>query len=109
MAVNILPTHQVGTSLHLVNKHQRSIRNLRLVWSWNTSNHAALVTYLENEMRIAKLSTDRIVLCLSEPKTVSFADGLHVLVSNVITTNPRRLDPYWVMQSLVVWVIEFGE
>jgi hypothetical protein len=60
-------------------------------------------------MRIAKLSTDRIVMCLSEPSHVQFAEGLHVLVSNVITTNARRLDPYWVMAPLVVWVLDFGE
>ena len=60
-------------------------------------------------MRVAKLSTNRIVMCLSEPSHVGFADGMHVLVSNVITTNPRRLDPYWVMATLVIWVIDFGE
>ena len=48
-------------------------------------------------------------MCLSEPCNVEFANGMHVLVSNVITDNPRRLDPYWVIATLVVWVIDFGE
>lgn len=60
-------------------------------------------------MHVAKLSTDRVVLYLSEPQEVQFTSGLHVLVSNLLTTNPRRIDPYWVPQTLIVWNINFGE
>jgi hypothetical protein len=58
-------------------------------------------------MKIAKLSTDRIVLVLSAPRSVLFASGKFVLVSNVLTDNPRRFDPYWVPATLVVWVLDF--
>ncbi len=58
-------------------------------------------------MKVAKLSSDRIVLLLSSPSTVLFAAGKFVLVSNVLTDNPRRIDPYWVPATSVVWVLDF--
>ncbi len=58
-------------------------------------------------MKVAKLSSDRIVLLLSSPSTVLFAAGKFVLVSSVLTDNPRRIDPYWVPATSVVWVLEF--
>lgn len=60
-------------------------------------------------MRIAKLSTDRIVLFLDGPKDVVFAAGQHVLVSNIVTDNPRRIDPYWILDTYVVGVADFGD
>lgn len=59
-------------------------------------------------MKVAKLSTGRIVLVLSAPSSVLFAGGKFVLVSNVLTDNPRRIDPYWVPVTSVVWVLEFN-
>lgn len=58
-------------------------------------------------MKVAKLSSDRIVLLLSSPSTVLFAAKKFVLVSNILTDNPRRIDPYWVPATSVVWVLDF--
>ncbi len=58
-------------------------------------------------MKIAKLSIDKIVRCLSEPRKVHFADGEYVLVSNQLSDNPNRIHPYWVPATLVVWTMEF--
>ena len=58
-------------------------------------------------MQVAKLSTDKIVLYLKEPSVVDFKEGLHVLVSNKLTTNARQIDPYWVPATSIVWVMEF--
>lgn len=58
-------------------------------------------------MKVAKLSSDRIVLLLSPPSTVLFAAKKFVLVSNILTDNPRRIDPYWVPATSVVWVLDF--
>lgn len=58
-------------------------------------------------MKVAKLSTDKVVLYLKEPSFVNFEEGLYVLVSNKLTTNPRQIDPYWVPATQVVRIMEF--
>lgn len=59
-------------------------------------------------MQVAKLSTGGVVLYLKPPQDVQFASGKHVLVSSEITTNPRKINPYWVPDTLVVWVLDFS-
>lgn len=57
-------------------------------------------------MKVCKLATDKVVLQLSEPQVPMFSEYEHVLVSSLITTNPRRIDPYWVPATLVVWSLD---
>jgi len=59
-------------------------------------------------MKVAKLSTGKVVLFLKPPQPVRFSGGDHALVSNVITDNPRRIDPYWVPAALIVWTLNFS-
>jgi len=58
-------------------------------------------------VKVAKLATDKIVMHPNGPKCVEFSDGEHSLVSNLLTDNPRRIDPYWVSSTMIVWVIDF--
>jgi hypothetical protein len=57
-------------------------------------------------MQVAKLSTGQIVRYLKPPQDVPFADGKHVLISDIVSENPNRLHPRWIIGTLVAWVIE---
>lgn len=57
-------------------------------------------------MRVAKLSTGKIVQLLKPAQPVQFDTGLHVLVADRLTTVPSRIVPYWVPATGVVWSIE---
>jgi hypothetical protein len=56
-------------------------------------------------MVVAKLSTDRIVQLL-RVATPDFAEHQMALVADKLTTNVRKIDPYWVPATQVVWVKE---
>ena len=58
-------------------------------------------------MKVAKLSTGKLVRYLAGPQTVSFADGEFTLVSAILSMNPNRCHPFWVPSTQVVWVLEF--
>lgn len=60
-------------------------------------------------MLVAKLSTDKIVQVLSEPRNVMFAPGLHVLVCDRLTPRRGRQDPYWVAATRLVWKMNFAD
>lgn len=60
-------------------------------------------------MKVAKLSTGKVVLFLKPAQRVLFSPFEYVLISDLITTNPRRINPYWVISTIVVWVLDFGE
>lgn len=60
-------------------------------------------------MRIAKLSTDKIVQVLKPAQTVRFDPRLHVLVCDRLTPRRGRQDPYWMPATLVVWQIDFAD
>ena len=57
-------------------------------------------------MRIAKLSTGKLVRYLKGPQAVPFAEGEHVLISDILTENPNRINPHWVIATLVVWALD---
>lgn len=57
-------------------------------------------------MLVAKLSTDKIVRVLKGPQSVKFADGDHVLICDYFGSNRSRIHPYWVIATLVVWVMD---
>lgn len=57
-------------------------------------------------MIIAKLTTGRIVRFLKGPESVPFAPGEHVLVSAIISENPNRIHPYWILSTYVLGVLE---
>ena len=59
-------------------------------------------------MKVAKLSSGRIVRLLKEAQAVQFADGLFVLVADRLTTVPNRIDPRWVPATSVVWILDFS-
>ena len=56
---------------------------------------------------IGKLADGRIVQVLKEKTSVAFSEYQHVLVTNKLTTNPRKMEPFWVISTLVVWLKEF--
>jgi len=56
-------------------------------------------------MKVAKLSTGQIVRYLKPPQPVKFADGEHVLISDIISENPNRIHPHWIISTLIVWVL----
>ena len=56
-------------------------------------------------MQIAKLSTGPVVRLIKPPQTVSFAEGEWALVSNQLSVNPNRIQPYWVLSTYLVWVL----
>ena len=60
-------------------------------------------------MKVAKLSTDKIVRYLKSPRQVSFARGEWVMVTNYLGKFPSKVEPYWVPACQVVWVLEFQE
>lgn len=60
-------------------------------------------------MRVAKLSDGRIVQFLKPSQAVSFSQRKHVLVADRLTNNPRRLEPYWVRDTAVVWILNFKD
>ena len=60
-------------------------------------------------MQVAKLATGRVVRYLKPPQRVPFADGEHVLVSDIVSENPNRIHPYWVLATYIVWVLRVPE
>lgn len=56
-------------------------------------------------MLVAKLSTDKIVRLL-KIAAPDFSGYQMALVTDKLTTNPRKLDPYWVPETQVVWIME---
>lgn len=58
-------------------------------------------------MRVAKLSTGKIVQLLKTAQPVQFDTGLHVLVADRLTTVPSRIIPYWVPATNLVWLLNF--
>ncbi len=57
-------------------------------------------------MFIAKLNTGRLVRFLKFPQSVPFAQGEHVLISDIVSENPNRLHPYWVLRTQIMWVLK---
>lgn len=57
-------------------------------------------------MLIGKLADGRIVQVLKEKEFVAFSNYRHTLVTNKLTTNPRKMEPYWVISTFVVWIKE---
>lgn len=58
-------------------------------------------------MRVAKLSTGRVVQLLKPAQPVQFAGGLHALVADRLTDVPSGIVPYWVPATLVSWTLDF--
>lgn len=58
-------------------------------------------------MYVAKLSLDKIVQILKPAQSVLFDKRKHVLVCNNLTNIPAKIDPYWVPETAVVWILEF--
>lgn len=57
-------------------------------------------------MLVAKLADGRIVQVLKEHSAVAFSEYKHTLVTNKLTTNPRKMEPFWVISTFVVWIKE---
>lgn len=57
-------------------------------------------------MLVAKLADGRIVQVLKEKTSVAFSEYKHTLVTNKLTTNPRKMEPFWVISTFVVWIKE---
>lgn len=60
-------------------------------------------------MQVAKLSDGRIVQLLLPSQTVSFSRCKHVLVADRLTNRMRRIEPYWVRDTAVVWILNFED
>lgn len=60
-------------------------------------------------MLIAKLSTGKVVRVLKEAQPVQFSGFDHVLVNDNLDARQARWKPYWVLGTLVVWVLNFPE
>ena len=58
-------------------------------------------------MLVAKLSMDKVVRLLKPAQQVQFSKRQHVLVCNNLTNVPAKIDPYWVPETSVVWILEF--
>lgn len=58
-------------------------------------------------MKVAKLSTGKVVQLLAGPTGVRFDSGSWVLVCDRLTDRKRRQEPYWEPACLVVWVLSF--
>lgn len=57
-------------------------------------------------MLIGKLADGRIIQVLKEKEFVTFSNYMHTLVTNKLTTNPRKMEPFWVISTFVVWIKE---
>ncbi len=60
-------------------------------------------------MRVAKLSDGRIVQLLKPAQAVRFSRCKHVLVADRLTNRMRRIEPYWMRDTTVVWILNFEE
>lgn len=60
-------------------------------------------------MKVAKLSTDKIVQLLKPAQTVLFDSGTYVLVCNTLLERSGKIEPYWVPSTTVVWILEFKD
>lgn len=60
-------------------------------------------------MYVAKLNTGKLVRFLKFPQSVPFAEGEHVLISDVVSENPNRINPRWVLSTSIVWVLKVPE
>ncbi len=58
-------------------------------------------------LRIAKLSNGEIVLVIKSAQSVGFSEYKHVLVNDNINARRERFDPYWVIETCVVWYMEW--
>lgn len=58
-------------------------------------------------MKVAKLSIDRIVQVLKPAQPVVFDKRQNLLVCNSLLERPGKIDPYWISETLVVWIMEF--
>ncbi len=58
-------------------------------------------------MYVAKLSDGRIVQLLKRSERVAFSASKHALVANQLTTRARKIEPFWVKDTAVVWVLKF--
>jgi len=57
-------------------------------------------------MRVANLSTGKIVLLIKDAQHVAFSKYEHVLVNDNINARQPRWKPYWEIATLVVWILE---
>lgn len=60
-------------------------------------------------MHVAKLSTGKIVQLLKPAQSVEFAPGEWALISPHLNNNPNLIRPEWVLNTYLVWVIDFGD
>lgn len=60
-------------------------------------------------MKVAKLNDGRVVLLIKEAQHVQFSEYRHVLVNDNLNARQQRWKPYWILETCVQWIMDFGE